>query len=329
MPAPAPAPVRYKPRDPAVLRLATRVAGAAATRERPIETSVLCQLLRGASTADVAAMYEPALAAADLDELVTETTDAHRTWAAESLDHLDVVYLYLEAIPQRAAAGDAGERDLLAAWGVTRHGRRVLLGLRQGDRDRATAWGALGADLVERGMHPPVLIVADGAPGVWRVARELWPDAALQQSLSHALAEAADGLSANDARDLRTRVSAVLEDAKSVAEANDQLESIVDELRDESPARMAVLGRRIERLTAHLAFPAEHRRRLRSADALQRALGELGSVDAPVALVWAVLTRNTEAARRMAMSLHAAAQLDQLRRNPTPVHNHDASVTEA
>jgi hypothetical protein len=318
---PVAAPARIRPRDPAVVRLATRVAGAAATRERPIETSVLCQLLRGASVAEIAGMYEPALAAADVDELITETTAGHAEWAAQSLDHLDVVYLYLEAIALR------GVQDQLAAWGVTRHGRRVLLGLRAGARERATAWGALGADLVERGMHPPVLVVADGAPGVWRVARELWPAAALQQSLSHALTEAADGLAEADARDLRTRVSAVLEDARSSAEATEQLEAIVEELRDEAPARMAVLARRIERLTTHLAFPPEHRRRLRSADALQRAVGELGDIDASVALVWAVLTRNTEAARRMAMSLHAAAQLDQLRRRPTPIH--EASISEA
>jgi hypothetical protein len=331
MPAPAPAaPARVRPLDPAVLRLATKVAGAAATRERPIETSVLCQLLRGSSVADVAAMYEPALAPADVDELVTETDDAYRAFAAESLDHLDVVYLYLEAIALRAPGVDAGEHDLLAAWGVTRHGRRVLLGIKPGDRDRVTAWGALGADLVERGMHPPVLIVADGAPGVWRVARELWPEAAQQQSLSHALAEATEGMSSSEGRDLRNRFAAVLEDARSEQEANERLEQIVEELRDNAPARMAVLSRRLERLTAHLAFPAEHRRRVRSADALQRTLAELGGIDASVPLVWAVLRRNTEAARRMAMSLHAAAQLDQLRRRPSSLpHHEEASVSEA
>jgi putative transposase len=237
--------------------------------------------------------------------------------------------LFLEAISMRAPVGDSGEQDLLAAWGVTRHGRRVLLGLKRGDRDRATTWGALGADLVERGMHTPVLIVADGAPGVWRVAGELWPEAATQQSLSHALAEATEGLPETDARDLRTRFAAVLEDARSIAEATEQLELIVDEQREAAPARMAVLSRRLERLTAHLAFPAEHRRRLRSADALQRPLGEFAGSVAPVALVWSALQRNTEGARRMAMSMHAAAQLDQLRRRPAPIHDHEASISEA
>src|SRR4029077_16722893 len=88
---------------------------------------------------------------------------------------------------------------------------RVLLGLRTGSRDRATAWGALGADLVERGLHPPVLVVADGAPGVWRVIRELWPEAATQHSVRHALAEACEGLSDDDRRTLRNRFGAGLD----------------------------------------------------------------------------------------------------------------------
>jgi hypothetical protein len=321
----APAPARVRPRDPAVLQFASRVAGASSTREDPIETSVLCQLLSGASVAEVAEAFEPALASADVEGLIGATAQAYRDWAAAPLDHLDVVYLFLEATPMRVRTGDAGEHDLLAAWGVTRRGRRELLGLRAGSRDRATAWGALGAELVERGMHPPALIVADGAPGVWRVARELWPQAATQQSLSHALGEASEDLTAGEARELRTRFTAALEEARSATEAQAALEDIVDDLRETAPARMAVLSRRIERLTAHLAFPAEHHRRLRSADVVHRALADLSGTAGPMPLVWAVLDRNTKSARRMAMSLHAVSQIDRLRRRPSFVP--DSSFT--
>src|SRR4051812_4740223 len=321
-PAPTPAaePTRVRPRDPATLRFATRVAGAAATRDEPVETAIVCELLRGIPAAEVATRFEPELSRADIDKVVAEIGERHRAWAADSLDHLDVFYLFLEAIPMHVRSGDAGEQDLLAAWGVTRHGRRVLLGLRAGDRDRATAWGALGADLVERGMHTPALIVADGAPGVWRVARELWPEATPQHSLSHALAEACEELSADEARELRAGFDKVLEEARSVDEAQAMLEVVIDEYREASPANMAVLARRLDRLAAHLAVPAEHRRRVRSADQLQRTLGELAGSTAPLELVWAVLDRNTRNTRRMAVSMHAVAQLEQLRRRPIPVH---------
>jgi hypothetical protein len=97
---------------------------------------------------------------------------------------------------------------------------------------------------------------------------------------------------------------------------------------------MAVLGHRLERLTAHVAFPKEHRRRLRSATVLERALGWLASEqpaeDLPaganaVTLAWAVLDLGTENAKRLPMSLHAMDQLEQLTRRSVPVRTPEIS----
>ncbi len=63
------------------------------------------------------------------------------------------------------------------AWGVTLEGQKVLLGLALGSRESYDSWLAFGRDLVERGLRAPALVVADGAPGLWKAARELWPQA--------------------------------------------------------------------------------------------------------------------------------------------------------
>jgi hypothetical protein len=333
-PAEAPAetlatpPARRRPRDPADLRFAARVTGAAGAREHPVEAAALCALLRGTPGDDVAAAFDPPLATGELAALCRDVVRRHRAWAEQSLGQVDVVYLFLEAVSLPTRPDGTGEQDLLGAWGVTRHGKRVLLGLRTGSRDRATAWGALGADLVERGMHQPVLVVADGAPGVWRVIHELWPDAGMQHCTRSALDEACESLGERERRDLRSRVGTALETARSGSEARHRLEAVVAAFRGAAPARMAVLARRLDRLTAHLAFPVEHRRTLRSATVLQRALAPIkasgqpvgalpGDADA-VALVWALLELGARTARRLPMPLHAAAQLDQLRRRHIP-----------
>ena len=344
-PAPAPAtipeplveglPARRRPKDAADLRFAAQVAGSAAVAEHPVGATALCALLRGRSADEVAAMFEPPLDSRELVQLCRDTTPLYDAWATQSLRQLDVVYLFLEAVSLPGTRDASGDRRLLGAWGITRHGKRVLLGLRTGRHDRATAWGALGADLVERGLSAPALVVADGAPGVWRVISELWPDAATQHCSRHALAEVADALSDDARRDLRARVRSALESSRSSAEATRRLEEVLDDHRDEAPAQMAILHQRLERLTAHLAFPREHRRVLRSATVLQRALAPLaedvgssrrlpGDVSA-LALAWAVLDLGAPAARRLPMPLHAAAQLDRLRRRHMPIH--DASGT--
>jgi hypothetical protein len=324
--------------DAADVRFAARVAGAAASRESTVEAVALLGLLRGKDAGEVTQAFDPMLNEDELDELCGDVANRHRDWAARPLDQLDVVYLFMEAISLPAPSDSQAEHDLLGAWGVTRHGKRVLLGLRTGSRDRATAWGALGADLVERGMHPPALVVADGAPGVWRVIRELWPDAATQQCTQCALNDAAEGLDSSQRRDLRARFTAALESARSSAEAREQLEVVLDDFRDEAPARMAVLAHRLDRLTAHVDFPREHRRRLRSATVLDRALGwvanerpveSLSSGASELALLWAVLDLGATGARRMPMSLHTVDQLDQLRRRPIDVMDDVSNLSEA
>jgi transposase-like protein len=44
----------------------------------------------------------------------------------------------------------------------------VLLGLQLGGRESYEAWLSFGRDLVDRGLNAPALVVADGAPGLWR-----------------------------------------------------------------------------------------------------------------------------------------------------------------
>src|SRR5262249_27857948 len=48
-------------------------------------------------------------------------------------------------------------------------------------------WLAFGRDLTARGMNAPGLVCADGAPGLWKAVRELWPHAEEQRCTVHAL----------------------------------------------------------------------------------------------------------------------------------------------
>jgi putative transposase len=72
-------------------------------------------------------------------------------------------------------------------WGVTLEGRKILLGLALGSRESYDSWLAFGRDLIARGMRCPALVVADGAPGIWKAVRELWPEAIEQRCTVHAL----------------------------------------------------------------------------------------------------------------------------------------------
>ena len=105
------------------------------------------------------------------------------------LEQHDIVYLFLDAIYLKLRPDDTPAEGVLVCWGVTLEGRKVLLGLALGSRESYEAWLAFGRDMIARGLRAPALVIADGAPGIWKAVRELWPSALEQRCTVHALKE--------------------------------------------------------------------------------------------------------------------------------------------
>jgi putative transposase len=85
------------------------------------------------------------------------------------------VYCFFDAIYLKLRPDDTPAEGVLVAWGVTLDGRKVLLGLQLGSRESYESWLAFGRDLVARGLNAPALVIADGAPGLWKAARDCGP----------------------------------------------------------------------------------------------------------------------------------------------------------
>jgi transposase-like protein len=74
-----------------------------------------------------------------------------------------------------AVRHDGPKEGVLVAWGFTETGERVLLSVTLGMRESYEDWQALGRDLIARGLGAPMLIVADGAPGLINAIEHCWP----------------------------------------------------------------------------------------------------------------------------------------------------------
>jgi putative transposase len=60
--------------------------------------------------------------------------------------------------------------------GATPEGKKELVGLIDGVRERAQSWKELVLDLKRRGLAlGPELAVTDGALGFWQAVEEVWP----------------------------------------------------------------------------------------------------------------------------------------------------------
>jgi putative transposase len=332
---------RPRVRDASKLGFESRVLGKHVTRTYALESLVISSFLRGLSTRDVAAVLEetfeePISSRSTVSRILEDTRERYRRWCARRLNEHDLVYLFCDAIYLKLHPDDEPAEGVLVAWGVTLEGRKVLLGLGLGSRESYEAWLSFGRDLVARGLRPPALIVADGAPGLWKAIRELWPTADEQRCTVHALRNVTAKLPERHHRELKARWWKLFDEAASPAEARCELEAIIADYRRAYPSAMAVIERDLDALVAHLRWPSAHRKRIRTTNLLERTfvevrrrtkvIGRFPGETSALSLIWAVLELSSRGWRGVVMTPKTVAEIERLRRQQRPTNSSDESA---
>src|SRR5581483_11294196 len=88
----------------------------------------------------------------------------------------------------------------------------VCLGMREAEED----WLCLGRSLTRRGLRSPLLIVADGAPGLIGAIEQLWPEADRQRCTVHRLRNVLAKLPERERERVRTAYWHALDEASSL-----------------------------------------------------------------------------------------------------------------
>jgi putative transposase len=96
--------------------------------------------------------------------------------------HLVALFLDATYVSVRPSGPKEG---VLVAWGFTEEGERVLLSVMLGMRESHNDWQELARDLIARGLGSPMLIVADGAPGLTGAIEQCWPASDRQRCCVH------------------------------------------------------------------------------------------------------------------------------------------------
>jgi putative transposase len=171
----------------------------------------------------------------------------------------------------------------------------VMLGMRESHED----WLALGRDLIARGLGAPMLIVADGAPGLIKAVEQCWPASDRQHCAVHRLRNLLAKLPERERERVRRAYWQALDDATNERDAKQRLQALVDQLDKAGyTAAARCLADDLEALVVHLRYPIRHRRRWRSTNLLERSLGEVKRREvigrfpgetSCLTLVWAVL----------------------------------------
>jgi len=149
---------------------ASRLCGAHLTQANALESLVI------ASCAGCrCGTWRPPLAGALGDQAAVSTSTVpaicqaikgeYEAWAHRRLDGVTLDYQFLDASFVRMHPGSPAG-PVLAAGGITTDGTPAFIGPAPGTGESADAWAGFLADLRDRGLASPLLVIIDGAPGL-------------------------------------------------------------------------------------------------------------------------------------------------------------------
>jgi putative transposase len=287
--------------EPFVSKLFPR--GTKLLRTEPLRAMVIGAFVRGLSMRDVESLCDQAglgkLSKSTASRICSELRERFAAFGRRDLYDIQLAALFVDAT-FLAVRHDGPKEGVLVAWGFTEAGERVLLAVMLGMRESHEDWQALARDLIARGLGAPMLIVADGAPGLIKAVEQCWPASDRQHCAVHRVRNLLAKLPERERERVRRIYWQALDDATGERDGKQRLQVLVDELdRAGYAAAARCLANDLDALVVHLRYPTRHRRRWRSTNLLERSLGEVkrrtkvigrfpGETSC-LTLVWAVL----------------------------------------
>lgn len=314
---------------------ASRLLGVGVCRTHALESLVIAGFVRGLSVRDVDATLadalgpEAALSKSTVSRVCEAIRDEFDAWRERRLDDVELDYLFLDASHFRMHEGARAE-PILAAWGIDTAGAPVFVGLAPAAAESTDAWDDFLADLRSRGLGSPLLVISDGAPGLIGAAERAFPAALRQRCAVHRARNLLAKVSKRDQAEVKAAFWAILDDIEAcpgeaaIAAARARAAEFALAYRRAYPEAVRCLEDDFASLTTHLRFPAEHWRRIRHSNFIERTFGEtrrrvtvigrLPSERSCVSLVWAVLDRASAGWRGVTQTPAGLRLLQDLRR---------------
>jgi putative transposase len=233
---------------------------------------------RGLSTRDI----EAALTTRTGDRLLTKTavsqvTEAlwqeYEAFPQRSLADIPVLYLFLDAVYESMRRTGSSHEAILAAWTVTREGRKVLLSLSVGNAESYEAWQDFLRDLVRRGLQPPLTVTTDGAPGLIRAVERQWPNTLRIRCWAHKVRNVLSRVPEAAQAQVRGWLYTI-RDAADDAAGQEAYAEVLARLEQAFPSAARSLADDHQASLAHLQVPPRHRVVVRTTNLIERCFAE-------------------------------------------------------
>jgi transposase-like protein len=302
-----------------------------------LESLAVEMLARGLSVRDIEDAFKDEtgrllLSRTAVSEIGKQLWEDYQAFKSRDLAEYDIAYLFIDGIAERIRPGQRRE-PVLAAWGFTFDGRKVLLHLMAGSKEDAETVSAFFQDMRARGLGDPLLVVSDGAPGIIKAIEVCFPRSTRQRCLAHRMRNLAAKLPEDLWPEFKARATAAYQ-APSRKIARELADGVVADYGTELANAVGCFIDDFEACIAHLRLPITHRRATRTTNLLERlfveerrrlkiipnAFGE----KAVLKLMFGAMTRAAERWRSIRVSEFERRQMAALRQELD--HDYEAAV---
>lgn len=185
-------------------------------------------------------------------------------------------YVYLDGVVlKRSWGGEVRNISVLVAIGVDQDGYRSILGVAEGAKEDKAGWSSFLRYLKERGLTGVKLIISDACLGLVESIGEFYPDAQWQRCTVHFYRNVFSLVPRGKVAEV-SRMLKAIHAQEDLAAARDKVNAVVEKLRALKLGSAADLMERIaEQALTYYYFPAEHWRRIRTNNPMERIIREI------------------------------------------------------
>jgi len=246
--------------------------------ERALKLAIAEMYVNGVSTRRVARITQELcgreVSSSDVSRASQLLDEELETWRQRAIG--EIPYLVLDARYEKIRhGGSVIDCAVLVAIGVREDGKRSVLGVSVSLSEAEVHWRAFLTSLLDRGMHGMKLIVSDDHKGLGNGRTSTMPSVPWQRCQFHLQRNAQAYVPKVAMRSEVARAIRNIFNAPDRAEADRQLNILMDRYRDSAPQLAEWAEENLSQGLSVFELPAGHRKRLRTTNGLERVNKEI------------------------------------------------------
>jgi len=192
--------------------------------------------------------------------------EEYQLWKKRRLEK-EYLYVWADGVYPKAGPKD-DSMAVLVLVGVRRSGEKEILALEEGYRESAESWGDLLRNIQKRGVEWIGMVIADGALGLWKALRNVFPTTKCQRCWIHKMRNVLDKVSARHEDEVRELLRQMYH-SDSAKHTKELMVIFRQRYHKLYPKAVNCLGDDREMLLTYFQFPKRHWRSIKSTNVIE------------------------------------------------------------